>query len=160
MLEKKRNTYGAKIREERKRQKIKGVQLAEAIHTSPGYLSDIESGRSNPSVETLQRIATALGVTTDYLMGREEIKKDAPDGQKTAEGVHIIASNNRNVGSITQTVTNTAAAHQPADGRLENSDVETILRIRSENPELLKLLCAGLSDEQIKTIAHALIRGE
>jgi len=41
---------------------------------SPGYLSEVERGRSAISGEKLVRLAEELGVTTDYLLsGRGEI---------------------------------------------------------------------------------------
>ncbi|MDY3869601.1 MAG: helix-turn-helix transcriptional regulator, partial [Pyramidobacter sp.] len=85
----------ALVKSLRKEKRLNQSQLAELCGVHPVTVSNWERGQKQPEGNNLQALATALGVTTDYLMGREEIKKDAPDGQKTAEGVHIIASNNR-----------------------------------------------------------------
>jgi transcriptional regulator with XRE-family HTH domain len=42
--------------------------LAEFAGISPGYLSEVERGSSAPSGEKLARIASELGVSTDYLL--------------------------------------------------------------------------------------------
>ena len=51
---------------------MKKSAFAQAIGISPGNLNDWRNGRSSPSVEKLERIADQFGVTTDYLLGRDE----------------------------------------------------------------------------------------
>lgn len=46
--------------------------LAEAADLSPSYLSHIERGRKKVSLESLVRIADALGVTTDRLLSANQ----------------------------------------------------------------------------------------
>lgn len=53
---------GEKIREGRKAKSLTLAQLAERTGLSVGFLSQIELGKNSASVETLYRIATALGV--------------------------------------------------------------------------------------------------
>ena len=53
---------GEKIREGRKGRSLTLAQLAERTSLSVGFLSQIELGKNSASVETLYRIATALGV--------------------------------------------------------------------------------------------------
>lgn len=45
------------------------AELAEASLLSKGFISQVESGRSNPSLASLQRIASALGVPLASLLG-------------------------------------------------------------------------------------------
>lgn len=58
---------GGRIRKERQAKGITQEQLAEKVDISVNFMSLIENGR-NMSVETLVKIANALGVTVDYLL--------------------------------------------------------------------------------------------
>jgi transcriptional regulator with XRE-family HTH domain len=62
------STVGERIRLQR--QKLNYIQehLAKSANISKGFLSEVETGTRNPSAEYLFRIATALGVSIDYLM--------------------------------------------------------------------------------------------
>ena len=51
-----------KIREERLKRNLKQYQLANKANISNTYLSDIETGRTTPSLKTLKKIAKALDV--------------------------------------------------------------------------------------------------
>lgn len=53
---------GARVRELRKELGISQEGLAERAHTSPVYLSRIESGKQKPSVQTLNRLARAMDI--------------------------------------------------------------------------------------------------
>ena len=75
------------IKHAREKAGVKQSELAKQVGVSVVTMSRWETGTRVPNGEYLVKLATALGVTTDYLMGREEIKKDAPDGPKTAESV-------------------------------------------------------------------------
>lgn len=44
-------------------------QLADATGIPQGHVSRIESGKLQPSLARLARLAVALGVSTDYLLG-------------------------------------------------------------------------------------------
>lgn len=48
--------------------------IAATLYISPSCLSLYCSGRSEPSLDTLCRIADTFGVTTDYMLGREKKK--------------------------------------------------------------------------------------
>lgn len=61
------NNLGNRIRTVRQRRGITQEQLAEKVDISTNFMSLIENGR-NMSVETLVKIAEALGVTVDYLL--------------------------------------------------------------------------------------------
>ncbi|NED64690.1 helix-turn-helix transcriptional regulator, partial [Streptomyces sp. SID10244] len=53
---------GTTIREVRKTRGLTMVQLAELAGVSQGLISQVENGRADPSLETLRRIAEALGI--------------------------------------------------------------------------------------------------
>lgn len=58
---------GRRIRELRKGHGFSQEKLAEAVDVDPRYISRIELGKSLPSLDLLQRIATAVDVDTREL---------------------------------------------------------------------------------------------
>ena len=44
------------------------VDIARQLDVSRGFVSNIESGKRNPTLSTLTRLAKALGVSTDELL--------------------------------------------------------------------------------------------
>ena len=68
--------FGKRVRKERKRKGWTQEKLIEEINRQEGgYLSDIERGKKSPSFETAIRIADKLGVSLDYLCGRDQYLK-------------------------------------------------------------------------------------
>lgn len=64
---------GASVRRARARSGMSTRELAQRASMSQPFLSNIENGRSTPSVATLYKLAAALGVTTsDLLPARAE----------------------------------------------------------------------------------------
>ena len=59
---------GANIRRARVRRKLTQDDLAQTVHTTRQTISNYETGRSHPDVETLQRLADALGVELTELL--------------------------------------------------------------------------------------------
>lgn len=59
---------GANIRRARTRRKLTQDDLAQTVHTTRQTISNYETGRSRPDVETLQRLAYALGVELTELL--------------------------------------------------------------------------------------------
>lgn len=53
---------GLKVKEIRKRNKITQEKLSEMINVDNGYISKLEVGQNFPSIKTLEKIASALGV--------------------------------------------------------------------------------------------------
>lgn len=63
---------GERIREERARQGVTVRGLARDVGVSASLISQIETGRSQPSVSTLYAITTALGVSVEELFATEQ----------------------------------------------------------------------------------------
>lgn len=59
---------GANIRRARVRRHLTQDDLAQTVHTTRQTISNYETGRSRPDVETLQRLADALGVELTELL--------------------------------------------------------------------------------------------
>jgi transcriptional regulator with XRE-family HTH domain len=51
---------GERLRERRKERRLSQEQLAFEAEISPSYLSQVEAGQRNPSLETLYRLTLAL----------------------------------------------------------------------------------------------------
>lgn len=90
-LEAGRHTLGAAIRERRSRRGMTLPDLSTAAGLSISYLSDIERGRTLPSLERLDWCAQALGTTVAELLadlypwggGRPpELVAPPPDGRR------------------------------------------------------------------------------
>ena len=62
---------GANIRRARTRRRLTQDDLAQAVHTTRQTISNYETGRSRPDVETLQLLADALGVELTELLDVE-----------------------------------------------------------------------------------------
>ena len=60
---------GERIKQLRKEKKLTLKELSHKADISISFLSDIENGRSNPSLERLKDIAEALDTTISYLLG-------------------------------------------------------------------------------------------
>ena len=60
--------FGTNVRLERTRAKLTLEDLAEAVGTTAGYLSQVERAKVSPTLEAVDRIAKALKVTPVALM--------------------------------------------------------------------------------------------
>lgn len=60
------------------------VELAKATGLPPSSIAHFEGGTRKPSFDNLRKLATALNVTTDYLLGRV----DAPDVAAAADPLY------------------------------------------------------------------------
>ncbi|MBE6572829.1 MAG: helix-turn-helix transcriptional regulator [Ruminococcaceae bacterium] len=59
---------GARIREARKKNNITQEKLGEICSLSTAHIGHIERGTRIPSLETIVKISSELGVSTDYLL--------------------------------------------------------------------------------------------
>jgi transcriptional regulator with XRE-family HTH domain len=64
------NDLSDRIRLLRTSQSLNQKQLAELVGITQPFLSDIEKGKRNPSIEVLQKLCDALGCSADYLLNR------------------------------------------------------------------------------------------
>lgn len=62
-------TLGARIQRIRKDKGITQVELAKRLGSIQAVVSSYECGKTHPNHEMLARVAQALGVSTDYLLG-------------------------------------------------------------------------------------------
>lgn len=62
---------GESIKIFRKKSGLTQQQLADKSNISRSYLADVEKNRYNPSIDTLRKIATSLGVSVDVFLKDE-----------------------------------------------------------------------------------------
>ena len=67
---------GKNIRKERKRQLLTMERLAELSDITDNFLGKIERGEGMPSLQTIDKLACALGVSIDWLLGNNEYETE------------------------------------------------------------------------------------
>lgn len=82
-----------RIKECRLRSGLSQKYVAATLGVSAPSVSDWESGKTKPAMENLVALAVLYGVTTDYLLGREEAQtKNAPAPDPEAEARERLVS--------------------------------------------------------------------
>jgi transcriptional regulator with XRE-family HTH domain len=66
------NVFSERLRAAREIRKLSQGDLATKTGFQPSAISHFETGGRSPSFDNLKRLADALNVTTDYLLGRTE----------------------------------------------------------------------------------------
>ena len=70
-------SFGERLRRIREEKRLNQSDLAERAGFQPSALSHFESGRRAPSFDNLKKLADALAVTIDFLLGRETVPTSA-----------------------------------------------------------------------------------
>lgn len=78
---------GQRINEIRQASGLNQVELAKRLNISKQTVSNWENDNIQPSIEMLVRISKFFGVTTDYLLGLDNIPRLSVEGLPT----HVIA---------------------------------------------------------------------
>ena len=68
-----RTILGARVRNERERKGFSLRAFAKECHISPSFLSDVELGKADPSLETLRVICEQLGTPLAELLNENPI---------------------------------------------------------------------------------------
>lgn len=77
------NGIGKRLQVIRKQQKISRSQLAEMSGISPRTIQNYEAGTSKPKVESLEKLAAALGSSARFLMyGIKTVPKNHIEGRQ------------------------------------------------------------------------------
>lgn len=69
---------GPRLKQIRERKGLSLRALAKLAHVSHSFIADIEAGRSKPSIDTLQSLAKALGVSLNELVDINDLPDDPP----------------------------------------------------------------------------------
>lgn len=82
---------GERIRELRKARGLNQDQLAELSSLNRVTIAKYESGRVEPGAQALARIADALEVSTDVLLGRADEPPERPEPPRSPE-INIVSA--------------------------------------------------------------------
>lgn len=63
--------FRERLKKAREEKKLSQAELAEKAGLQPSAISHFETGGRSPSFDNLKRLADALKVSTDWLLGRE-----------------------------------------------------------------------------------------
>lgn len=63
-------SFGDRLRKAREEKKLTQGELADKTGFQPSAISHFESNRRSPSFDNLKKLADALNVSLDYLLGR------------------------------------------------------------------------------------------
>lgn len=74
-----KEVFPQRLREIRELRGLSQAQLAEKTRLQPAAVSHFETGARLPSFDNLRRLAAALEVSTDYLLGRTDTIHVAPN---------------------------------------------------------------------------------
>jgi len=72
---------GAELRRVRESQKLSLRAVATAVGVSASLLSQVETGKTQPSVSTLYALVNHLGVSLDGLMGQKRAESNSPSSE-------------------------------------------------------------------------------
>lgn len=86
------NGIGIRITELRKQAGMSQFQLAKVLDIATSTLGMYETGKREPSLKVLNRIADYFDVSTDYLLGRPE-KKLSSEEQETKDLKKFLENN-------------------------------------------------------------------
>lgn len=92
------------------------ADLAKAIGLPPSSIAHFESGNRKPSFDNLRKLANALNVTTDYLVGRTDDPNTASSADPLYRDVANLTGRNR------QTATNFLRFLAEQDRKQRESD--------------------------------------
>ena len=81
--------FGARIKELRNKKGITQYQLAELINIDPKHMSHIETGRSFPKADLIEKIALAFEIEYTELFKTEHLQ----DRQNKIEKINLILNN-------------------------------------------------------------------
>lgn len=92
--------FGKRISKLRKYQNISQEKLAEMCNINVNSLSYIETGKSFPSYETLEKLTKALNVSSKELFNFDEIKKNEDLLKAINAKVQIVKDDNEKLKQI------------------------------------------------------------
>lgn len=89
--------FRERLREARKLRGYNQDELAEMAKMPASSVAHFEGGTRKPSFESLRRIANALEVTTDYLLGRADSPEMAEAGDPLYRDVAKLTGSDREI---------------------------------------------------------------
>jgi transcriptional regulator with XRE-family HTH domain len=92
--------FPTRLKAAREKRQLNQEQLAERAKLQASAISHFETGKRKPSFDNLKRLADALGVSTDYLLGRtDEFEGHAVHGDPLYRDFQKLNKENREFAS-------------------------------------------------------------
>jgi transcriptional regulator with XRE-family HTH domain len=85
--------FSKRLSAARKFRRLSQIDLARKTRLKQSAISQFETGRRAPSFHNLLRLADALDVTADYLMGRSDFTEKQPLSSKDMKFLRRVVSN-------------------------------------------------------------------
>jgi transcriptional regulator with XRE-family HTH domain len=89
--------FNDRLKAARELRQLKQSELADRAKLPPSSIAHFEGGSRKPSFDTLRRIANALEVTTDYLLGRVDDPGLAEAGDPLYRDVGKLSDRDREI---------------------------------------------------------------
>ena len=133
-------TLQQRLRARREARGLRNSQVARTLGISTAHVSDMESGKSKPSLELLARLAELYATSTDYLLGLTDDPAPVGRGEEPppfAEGFW----------SFVRRLSAMNAERLLAMGQALYQHEQERARLGRERSEILKLMAARLGPE-------------
>ncbi|WP_053071142.1 helix-turn-helix domain-containing protein [Clostridium botulinum] len=142
-----KKVIGDRIRQERLSKNLNQPELAQKLNVAKGTVSNWENGNRSPDSEMLSKLATFFGVTTDYLLGKTDIR------HKTYKSIFD------GVGALSSNLSKVSQQHfSKTDNDTDNKTlVEFALNILKQNHTILETREDKNAAKTLITILDALI---
>ena len=101
------STYSIRIRELRKNKSLSQEQLADKLGVTKQAVSQMERGARKPSVTMLEALCDFFNVSTDYLLGKEDVTIRIVDG----DGIRKLDSVNSEIDRIAKIIRDNPTMH-------------------------------------------------
>ena len=89
------DVFPERLRIARQTRDLNQETLAKRANLQPSAISHFETGTRKPSFDNLRRLADALDVTTDYLLGRVEEMQDVGGAERVHRHLDQLSSADR-----------------------------------------------------------------
>jgi transcriptional regulator with XRE-family HTH domain len=106
--------FPERLRQARELRKLSQADLATRAKLQPSAVSHFETGTRRPSFDNLRRLADALTVSTDYLLGRSDSISGAATTDVLYRDIGRLSTDDREV--ATSIVAKLAARNTKGDG--------------------------------------------
>jgi transcriptional regulator with XRE-family HTH domain len=146
-----------RLRSRREARGLRNSQVARTLGISTAHVSDMESGKSKPSLELLARLADLYATSTDYLLGLTDDPTPVGRGEPPSPYVEKLTNLARRLSEI-----NTERLLALGDALYEHEQERA--RLARERSATLKMLTARIGREQAalfdELIAAAVASGD
>lgn len=88
--------FRERLKKTRENRGLSQAQLADMISLPPSSISHFENGPRKPSFDNLRKLASALNVTTDFLLGRSDNQEGVAQVDVLARKVNDLPQDSRN----------------------------------------------------------------